>query len=121
MLLLLLACGGPPVPDPSCVDPQTYWPDDDANGFGEAGEVYVGCSPPQGWVAVLDTAFEGPVQPFVETGPTGFVTGGTGFGSGYTGYTGVTGDTGGTGDTAAMTGATGATGATGSTGHTGTP
>lgn len=43
-------------PTPNCPDRTLYWPDEDGNGLGEPDRTYVGCSPPEGWVDVLDPA-----------------------------------------------------------------
>lgn len=54
-LLLLTGCevysfGPEEIRD--CDERALYWPDEDGDGVGDAGQVYVGCEPPEGWVDV---------------------------------------------------------------------
>lgn len=46
-------------PEPNCPDRLAYYPDEDGNGLGEPSAMYVGCAPPEGWVAKLDPVFFG--------------------------------------------------------------
>jgi hypothetical protein len=54
LLLLLAACNLPfePPPEPVCGAHSAWWPDEDGDGVGEGGTVYIGCAPPAGWVDV---------------------------------------------------------------------
>ena len=40
----------------NCAERTAWWPDEDGDGVGEPTSVYVGCEPPEGYVAVVDTA-----------------------------------------------------------------
>lgn len=98
---LLSGCSNGPLAEPPCADPAQYWPDANADGVGEPTLSYVGCDPPQGWVAQVAPAPSEDTWIW-DTGP--FYTddsadSGDSGGSGYTGYTGTTGLTGQTGDT----------------------
>lgn len=56
MLFLLMACTLPELPfapEQSCADRGAWYPDEDGNGVGEPSSVYIGCSPPEGWVQTL--------------------------------------------------------------------
>ena len=56
---ILVGCGLlsliPEDPVPSC-DHRSWYPDEDGDGVGEPTAMYVGCSPPSGYVDELDTA-----------------------------------------------------------------
>jgi hypothetical protein len=54
MLLIFGACDLPdPPPEDDCKRRTAWYPDEDGDGLGEAGDVYVGCKPPKGWVQNL--------------------------------------------------------------------
>jgi hypothetical protein len=42
-----------PPQEADCEQPVAYYPDEDGDGFGEPGSIYVGCAPPEGWVSTL--------------------------------------------------------------------
>ncbi|MFT4628271.1 MAG: hypothetical protein ACI8PZ_006966 [Myxococcota bacterium] len=51
--MLLAACGLiEPPPEQDCRERTAAWPDEDGDGIGDPGDIYVGCSPPAGWVTV---------------------------------------------------------------------
>ena len=55
--LLLSACLDiEPPPEANCAERAAHWPDADGDGEGDAGEVYIGCDPPDGWVDVPPAA-----------------------------------------------------------------
>lgn len=76
-VLFLLACQLPVAVERNCEERQAYYPDDDEDGVGDEGRVYIGCAAPSGWVLVPPTATDtaSPV-PTAEPGPSG-VTGDT--------------------------------------------
>jgi hypothetical protein len=58
LLTVVFGCGIfeliPEDPEPSC-EHRAWYPDADGDGVGEATAMYVGCSPPSGYVDVVDT------------------------------------------------------------------
>ena len=50
LLPALTACNLPTPVDRNCAVRQAYYPDENGDGVGEPTEVYIGCSPPDGWV-----------------------------------------------------------------------
>jgi hypothetical protein len=90
--LLLAACLDIELPpEANCAERAAHWPDADGDGVGDAGEVYIGCDPPDDWVDVP---------------PPATATGGAPTSTNSTGSTGLSGVD--TGDTASVhTGDTG--------------
>lgn len=41
-----------PVPPANCPDRTAYYPDEDGDGIGDEGTVYLACEAPAGWVEV---------------------------------------------------------------------
>ena len=75
-------------PEPECEVRTAFYPDEDGDGVGDAGEIYIGCEAPEGWVDVPPPSGE---TDDTDTGDTGD----TDTGDSDTGDT----DTGDTGDT----------------------
>ena len=38
--------------EPNCSPRKAFYPDDDGDGLGDAGTVYIGCEAPPGWVEI---------------------------------------------------------------------
>ena len=101
---LLAGCVGlEPPPTADCKERTAHWPDADGDGIGDPGDVYVGCSPPAGWVDVPP-----PTTTTTGTAPTTSTPTAGGTGTPPTSPTDRTtplhtGDTGDTGDTTAPT------------------
>jgi hypothetical protein len=54
MLLLLLLGACREKLEVSCDTRVPFYPDADGDGLGERTDLYLGCHPPPGWVAVLE-------------------------------------------------------------------
>jgi hypothetical protein len=99
LLPALTACNLPTPVDRNCAVRQAYYPDENGDGVGEPTEVYIGCSPPDGWVDNVshdpgddtdDTDSDSPPDDtaplYWDTGDTGWDTAGlwaTGGGTGW--------------------------------------
>lgn len=50
-------------PLPNCVERTAYWADEDGDGVGDPGRVYLGCSAPDGWVDVPPASADPDLDP----------------------------------------------------------